>query len=77
MVALQHKQLFDEIEILPLELKTKIADTILNSINPITKSIDELWLQEANKRKNDIETNRVKLVNGDEVFKKISKRLNR
>jgi hypothetical protein len=76
MVALQQKQLFDEIEILPLELKTKIVDTILNSINPITKSIDELWLQEANKRKNDIETNRVKLVNGDEVFKKISKRLN-
>ena len=75
MVVLQQKQLFDEIEILPLELKTKIVDTILKSLNPITKSIDDLWIEEAKKRKNEIEANKVKLIDGDEVFKKISKRL--
>ena len=75
MVALQQKQLFDEIDILPIDLKTKIVDKILNSISPINKSIDDLWIEEANKRKNEIESDNVTLVNGDEVFKKISQRL--
>ncbi len=76
MVALQQKQLFDEIDILPIDLKTKIVDKILNSISPVNKSIDDLWIQEVNKRKNEIESGNVKLVDGDEVFKKISQRLN-
>jgi len=76
IVALQEKQLFDEIDILPIDLKTKIVDKILNSINPTNKSIDDLWIQEVNKRKNEIESGTVKLIDGDEVFKKISQRLN-
>ncbi len=76
MVALQQKQLFDEIDILPIDLKTKIVDKILNSISPVNKSMDDLWIQEVNKRKNEIESGNVKLVDGDEVFKKISQRLN-
>jgi len=76
MVALQQQQLFDEIDILPIDLKTKIVDKILNSISPINKSIDDLWIQEANQRKNQIESGDVKLIDGDEVFKKIAQRLN-
>jgi hypothetical protein len=76
MVALQQKQLFDEIDVLPIDLKTKIVDKILNSINPINKSIDDLWIQEVNKRKHEIESGNVKLIDGDKVFKKISQRLN-
>ncbi|MEA1915833.1 MAG: addiction module protein [Campylobacterota bacterium] len=75
MVALRQEQLFEEIDILPIDLKTKIVDKILNSINPIHKSIDDLWIEEVNKRKNDIECGNVKLVNGDDVFKKIAQRL--
>lgn len=51
MVALQQQQLFDEIDILPIDLKTKIVDKILNSISPVNKSIDDLWIQEVNQRK--------------------------
>lgn len=76
MVALRQEQLFEEIDILPIDLKTKIVDKILNSINPIHKSIDDLWIEEVNKRKNEIESGTVKLIDGDEVFKKISQRLN-
>ena len=72
MVALRQQQLFDEIDILPIDLKTKIVDKILNSINPKNKSIDDLWIQEVNKRKNDIETNNTTLVDGEDVFKKIA-----
>lgn len=76
MLALKQEQLFDEIDILPIDLKTKIVDKILASITPLNTSIDALWIKEVNKRKTDIETNSVSLVDGDEVFQKIAKRLN-
>ena len=76
MVALKQEQLFNEIDILPIDLKTKIVEKILNSISPKSKSIDDLWIQEVNKRKNEIENSNTTLVNGDEVFKKIAQRLN-
>ncbi len=75
MLALKQKELFDEIDILPIDLKTKLVDKILSSITPIDNSIDALWIKEANKRKREIETNSVALVDGDEVFQKIAKRL--
>jgi len=76
MLALKQEQLFDEIDILPIDLKTKIVDKILASITPANSSIDTLWIKEIKKRKNDIETNSITLVDGDEVFQKIAKRLN-
>jgi len=75
MTVLKQEQLFEEIEILPIDLKTKIIDKILASITPLNSEIDKLWIQEANKRKQEIESNSVTLVDGDEVFKKISQRL--
>ena len=75
MTTLKQEQLFDEIDVLPIDLKTKIVDKILNSINPIDKSIDDLWIKEVNKRKDEIESSKVTLVSGDEVFKKIANRL--
>ena len=76
MLALKQEQLFDEIDILPIDLKTKIVDKILASITPVNSSIDALWIKEVNRRKNDIEVDNISLIDGDEVFKKISKRLN-
>lgn len=75
MTALKQEQLFDEIDVLPIDLKTKTVDKILNSINPIDKSIDDLWIKEVNKRKDEIESSKVTLVSGDEVFRKIANRL--
>ena len=76
MVVLQQEQLFEQIDILPIDLKTKIVDKILASITPSSTLIDALWIEEVNKRKNDIEMDCVSLVDGDEVFQKIAKRLN-
>lgn len=59
MTALKQEQLFDEIDLLPIDLKTKIVDKILNSINPIDKSIDDLWIKKVNKRKDEIESSKV------------------
>jgi len=74
MLAIKQQALFDEIETLPIDIKTKIVDKILTSINPINKSIDDLWLTEALKRKREIESGEVTLIDGDEVFKKLSLR---
>ncbi len=75
MLALKQEELFDEIDILPIDLKAKIVDKILASITPSNSSIDALWIKEVNKRKTDIEVNSVSLIDGDEVFQKITKRL--
>jgi len=75
MLAFNQEQLFEEIDILPIDLKTKLVDKILASITPSNSSIDALWIKEANKRKSEIEANAVSLVDGDEVFRKIAKRL--
>ena len=76
MLALKQEQLFEEIDILPIDLKTKIVDKILASITPSDSAIDALWVKEVHKRKNEIESNSVELVDGNEVFQKIAKRLN-
>ena len=75
MLALKQEQLFDEIDILPIDLKTEIVDKILASITPLNSEIDKLWIKEVSKRKQEVESNSVTLVDGDEVFKKISQRL--
>lgn len=54
MLALKQEQLFDEIDILPIDLKTKIVDKILASITPLNSEIDKLWIKEANKRLSQI-----------------------
>ena len=75
MIALKQEQLFDEIDILPIDLKTQIVDKILNSITPKNDSVDSLWIKEVQKRKNDIEINHTTLVSGESVFNKIAQRL--
>lgn len=76
MTALKQDELFDEIDILPIDLKTQIVDKILASITPPNNEIDQLWIKEANKRKQEIDSNSVTLIDGNEVFKKLSQRLN-
>ena len=77
MLALNQKQLLDEVELLPIDIKTKIVDKILSSLNPTDKTITDLWIKEAKERKNQIELNQTELINGDEVFRKIAKKFDK
>ncbi len=76
MITLKEQELFDEINSLPLDIKTRIVDTILKEINPINSEIDSLWIEEVHKRKREIESGEVRLVDGDVVFQKISEKFN-
>jgi len=71
MTVLTQQQLFDEVETLPIELKTKMIDKLLSNINPIKKSIDDLWIDEVIKRKKQLDSGEAKLIDGEEVFRKI------
>jgi len=76
MTTIQEKELFEQIDILPIDLKAKLVDKLLKSINKTSDSIDNLWIKEINKRRTEIEKGDVSLIDGEEVFKKIKQRFN-
>jgi putative addiction module component (TIGR02574 family) len=65
------KELFDEAVLLPVEIRAQLVDKLLRSLHPLQKEIDELWVAEAEKRVEEIKSDKVKTIPGDEVFKKI------
>lgn len=75
MLALNTNQLLSEVDSLPLDLKTKLIEKLLGSLNSSEKSIDELWKQEIEARMVSVESGNVNLVDGQEVFRKIQERL--
>jgi putative addiction module component (TIGR02574 family) len=60
---------------LPIELRTQLADKLLQSLNPARREIDEAWTEEAEKRMEEIRNGKVKTIAGEKVFKKIRNRL--
>ena len=70
------KELFDEAISLPIEIRTKLIEKLLSSLNPSQKEIDKLWATEAEKRVTEIRNGKVKTIPGERVFKKIRDRLN-
>ena len=69
------EKLFSEIESLPIDLRTKLVEKILLSINPIQKEIDELWTKEVERRLKEAESDKGKLISEEEVFEKIFKKI--
>lgn len=69
------KELFDEAISLPVDIRTKLVEQLLQSLNPSQKEIDKLWGKEAEKRVEEIKNGKVKTIPGEKVFKKIRDRL--
>jgi putative addiction module component (TIGR02574 family) len=76
-MATKTAELISLVESLPVDIKTKLIEKILDSLHPSQKEIEELWAKEAEKRVEDIKTGRVKTISGKEVFKEIHKRFNK
>ncbi len=70
-------ELMSMAESLPIDIKTKLIEKILNSLHPTQKEIDELWAEEAERRLKDIETGKVKTIPAEEVFGDIQRRYNK
>ena len=74
MLAINTNQLLSEVESLPLDLKTKLIDKLLSSLNPTQDNIEKLWKKEIDFRVKSIESEDVNLVDGDTVFQKIKEK---
>jgi putative addiction module component (TIGR02574 family) len=66
--------LISKVESLPVDIKTKLIEKLLNSLHPSQKEIDKLWAKEAERRVTEIKTCKVKTIPGDEVFNEIRKK---
>ncbi|MDP2077177.1 MAG: addiction module protein [Sulfuricurvum sp.] len=75
MVAVDTNQLLSQVDFMPIDLKTKLIEKLLSSLNPHSEIIEELWKQEIDTRIKAIESGEATLINGDEVFQKIRERL--
>lgn len=73
-MCIKTDELISMVESLPVDLKTKLVEKILNSLHPSQKEIDALWVKEAEKRVDEIKTAKVKTLPGDEVFKEIQRK---
>lgn len=67
--------LISEAVSLPVEIRIRLVEKLLQSLNPTDHDIDEQWAVEAEKRVAQIEGGEVKTVSGDEVFERLLKRL--
>jgi putative addiction module component (TIGR02574 family) len=74
---LKAEDLIKEAMSLPVELRARLVDELLKSLNPSQADIDELWAAEAEKRVSEIESGKVKPIPGEEVFRDLRKRLGR
>ena len=64
-------ELFDEAVSLPVEMRIELVNMLLKSIHHAQKKIDKLWVAEAEKRVEEIQSGKVKTIPGNKVFKKI------
>jgi len=74
-MTIKTNELISMVESLPVDIKTKLVEKILDSLHPSQKEIDELWAKEAERRIDEIKMGKVKTISGEEVFKEINEKL--
>lgn len=60
---------------LPVDVRLKLVECLLESLNPPHADVDKLWAIEAERRVAELERGEAKTVPGDEVFRKIREKL--
>ena len=65
------------VESLPTDIKTILVEKLLDSLQPSQDEIDALWSIEAEKRLAEIESGKVKTIQGKDVFNEIRERFER
>lgn len=74
---LDANQLISMAESLPIDLKTRLIESLLNSLQPVQPEIDMLWTVEAERRIKEIKSGKVQSISGEEVLQSIRNRLSR
>ncbi len=68
-------ELISVAESLPLDMKVRLIERLLDSLNPSQREIEELWAEEAEKRIEELKSGKAEKINGKDVFKEIGERL--
>ncbi|MGE3465807.1 MAG: addiction module protein [Pyrinomonadaceae bacterium] len=71
----QTLDIMERAEMLPIDMKLELVDRLLESISPSDKEIDELWQVEVERRIDEVESGKVELIPGEEVFARIRNRV--
>ncbi|MCC6824392.1 MAG: addiction module protein [Acidobacteria bacterium] len=70
----QTMEIMDVVDSLPIEMKLEIIDHLLASISPRQKEIDEAWNDEVERRIDEVESGKVKLIPLEEVRERMRSR---
>jgi putative addiction module component (TIGR02574 family) len=71
------QQLIAEAMSLPVEERTILVDSLLQSLNAPGADTERQWLAEAERRLRQVRSGQVRLIPGDEVFGSIKRRFSR
>jgi putative addiction module component (TIGR02574 family) len=63
--------LIEEIESLPVEERIRVADSVLNSLNPTNQEIQDEWIELAESRLRELKSGQASTIPADQVFEKI------
>ncbi len=61
-------------ESLPVEERLKVVDSLLRSLNPPDAQIDRQWIVEARRRFDEIRSEKVQALSGDQVIQRLQER---
>lgn len=67
-------ELEDLVDSLPIDMKLELIDRLLESISPHQSEIDDAWNEEVERRIDEVESGKVKLIPGEEVFSRMRER---
>ena len=60
-----------EVESLPIEMKTELIEVLLSNLHSHDKKIDDLWIEESEKRYEALKSGKVKAIPYEVVHKEI------
>jgi putative addiction module component (TIGR02574 family) len=70
----QTAEIMDVVDMLPIDMKLELIDHLLESISAPQTEIDEAWNEEVERRIDEVESGKVKLIPGAEVFARMRER---
>ena len=68
------KEIIKEAELLPVEERTILINSLLQTLNPPEPKVDRKWAKLAKQRLEELRSGRVSSIPGDQVFAEVRKR---
>ncbi len=76
-MAINSTNIISMVESMPIDMKTKLVETLLSSIHSTNQGIDDLWADEAESRISEIVAGKVKTIPGEQVFNEIKQKFSK